>query len=186
MSHARCNLAARTTPAKLKEAAFAAMKHVSASSQPSQSFETFDAALDFLQPLIEDLGGKVGSDAWYMHQVKDWAVLGDLTVLLHRSPEALAALSAQLPGELVVCVFDPNFDFAYFASYIGGQMKRQLTLEDGEYEARGLPVAAERGRPMVDFSAEESERIWMSYGLPTFEYNPEDGPFECIALDRIE
>ena len=47
-----------------------------------------------------------------------------------------------------------------------------------------LPVQAERGRPLVDFSEEEAERIWTSYGLPTFEYDPETGPFECLPLTR--
>lgn len=183
MSHARCSIAARTPLSKLKEAALAAFPEVEATGETATALTSFDEVLDFCQPRTEEIGGPPGSDAWYFHAIGPWAVMGDLGLLLHRNPDALKALSKTL-GEIVVCAIDSALGHAFFAMYQGGQMKRQLTLDDGEYEALGLPVQAERGRPLVDFSEEEADRIWTSYGLPTFEYHPEEGPFECLALRR--
>jgi hypothetical protein len=171
MSHARCNVAARTTPEKLKAAALASFPHVEATSEPAQVADSFDGVLDFCQPRTEDLGGEGGGDAWYLWTVGPWA---------------LAELSRALGVEVVVCAIDSALDYAVFSLYAGGQVKRHLLHENGEYEAVGLPVQAERGRPLVDFSEEEADRIWTSYGLPTFEYAPEEGRFECIALRRKE
>jgi len=186
MSHARCNLAARTTPEQLKAAALAAFPHVRATAEPPHQTESFDGVLDFCQPRTEDLGGAVGGDAWYIWKVGPWAVLGDLGLALNKYPDALAKLSAALGAEVVVCAIDSALDYAFFGAYAGGAMKRHLLHESGEYEARGLPVQAEKGRPLVDFSEEEADRIWTSYGLPTFEYAPEEGQFECVALERTE
>jgi hypothetical protein len=184
MSHARCNIAARTNLAKLKEAALSAYAEVQPTREPVAKHDTFDDVLDFCQPRTEEIGGPPGSDAWYFQQVGSWAIVGDLGLLLHRNAGALKQLSQTLGTEVVVCAIDSAIEYAFFALYAGGQMKRQLTLEGGEYEALGLPVQVERGRPIVDFTEEEAERIWTSYGLPTFEYNPEQGPFECLALER--
>ncbi len=184
MSHARCNIAARTSQAKLKEAALAVYTEIALADEAASTFKNFDDALDFLQPRTEEIGGEPGTDAWYLHAVGNWAVLGDLGLLLHRDTDTLKALSAKLGVEVVVCAIDSAMQRVFFGLYAGGQMKRQLTLEDGEYEAQGLPVQAERGRPLVDFSEEEAERIWTTYGLPTFEYDPEQGPFECVPLKR--
>lgn len=186
MSHARCNVAARTTPEKLKAAALASFPHVEAASEPAQVADSFDGVLDFCQPRTEDLGGEGGGDAWYLWTVGPWAVLGDLGLALNKHPEALAELSRALGTEVVVCAIDSALDYAVFSLYAGGQVKRHLLHENGEYEAVGLPVQAERGRPLVDFSEEEADRIWTSYGLPTFEYAPEEGRFECVALRRKE
>jgi hypothetical protein len=184
MSHARCNIAARTTLAKLKEAALSVYAEVQPTDEPAQTLVDFDAVLDFCQPRTEEIGGPPGSDAWYFQGIGPWSLLGDLGLLLHRRQDALKALSEKLGTEVVVCVIDAATEYAYFGVYAGGQMKRLLVLEDGEYEALGLPVQAERGRAVVDFSEEEAERLWTSYGLPTFEYNPEKGPFEGLALKR--
>lgn len=184
MSHARCNIAARTPMTKLKEALLATYTEVQTTGEAAQTFDDFDAVLDFCQPRTEEIGGPPGSDAWYLQSIGAWSLVGDLGLLLHRKPDTLKALSQKLGVEVVVCAIDSAWGYAFFALYAGGQMKRQLTLEEGEYEALGLPVQAERGRPLVDFSEEEAERIWTSYGLPTFEYNPEQGPFECLALKR--
>lgn len=184
MSHARCNIAARTTLAKLKEAMLSVYAEVQPTDEPAQTFADFDAVLDFCQPRTEEIGGAPGTDTWYFHAVGPWAVAGDLGILLHRKPDYLRQLSQRLGTEVVVCALDSAIEYAFFGLYAGGQMKRQLILENGEYEVLGLPVQAERGRPVVEFSEEEGGRIWESYGLPTFEYNPEAGPFECLALKR--
>ena len=91
---------------------------------------------------------------------------------------ALEALSKSV-GDVVVGAIDMGFEYAHFALYVDGEMRRRLTLEDEALELEGLPVAAERGRHLEDFSEEEAERLWTSYGLPTFEYDPEEGTFHC-------
>ena len=157
---------------------------VQPTDEPAQTLPDFDAVLDFCQPRTEEIGGPTGSDTWYFHTVGAWAVAGDLGLLLHQKPDYLKALSQRLGTDVVVCALDSAIEYAFFGLYSGGQMKRQLVLQDGSYEVLGLPVQAERGRPVVEFSEEEGGRIWETYGLPTFEYNPEAGPFECVALKR--
>ena len=124
------------------------------------------------------MGGEVGSDAWFAWQVGPWAILGDLTLLLPKDFEALEALSQRF-GELVVGAVDTGFEYAHFACYAGGRMKRRLTLDEEALEVEGLPVAAERGRHLDDFNEEEADRLWTSYGLPTFDYDPDEGTFTC-------
>jgi hypothetical protein len=185
MSRARSSVAARTTIPKLHEAALKAYGNREQVGEPVE-FPDFDAVIDFCDPRTEELGGEPGKDAWYLHQVGDWAVLGDLGMLLQRDPETLARLSAELNGELIVCAIDSAFNYAYLAAYDRGKMKRRLILEDEEYSTEGLPVPAEKGRPLVMFDEEEADRIWTSYGLPTFEYDPLEGPFRCLELQRTE
>ena len=55
---------------------------------------------------------------------------------------------------------DTGFEFAHFAVYTDGQIKRLLTLEDDELVEDGFPVEAERGQQMNDFDEQEAERLW--------------------------
>ncbi|MEZ4468361.1 MAG: hypothetical protein R3F60_02660 [bacterium] len=176
MSRARAAIAARTTVEELMSAALTAFGKTAGAD--SATFDDFFDAASFCRPLCEELGGEVGSDAWYSWQHGEWAILGDLGLLLQRRHAALAALSERV-GELVVGAVDTGFEYAHFAVYDDGEMRRRLTLEDEALELEGLPVAAERGRHLEDFSEEEAERLWTSYGLPTFEYDPEEGRFRC-------
>jgi len=176
MSRARAAIAARTTVEKLFEAVFEAFgKTAGVSGGP---FDDFFEAASFCRPLCEELGGEIGSDAWYAWQVGEWAVVGDLVLLLQKDHAALEALSKRF-GEVVVGAVDVSFEYAHFAVYAGGEMKRRLTLEDEAIDLEGLPLPAERGRHLDDFNEEETDRLWTSYGLPTFEYDPDEGRFVC-------
>ena len=184
MGRARAVIAARTSIAKLLDAAVEAYGFVlSEDEQPE--FEDFQDAVGYCRQHCEELGGDEGSEAWYIWQVGEWAVLGDLTTMLQRDEPALEALSTKVGTEVVVAAIDPYVEYACFGAYAEGRMKRRLALEeDGEYLAEGLPVAAERGRHLDDFDEEECERVWTSYKLPTFEHDPVDGPFRCAALKK--
>ncbi len=184
MGRARSAIAARTSTAKLLEAAIETFG-VTVVEEERPEFGDFYDAVAFCRPHCEELGGDEGSDAWYVWQVGEWAVLGDLATALHRDEDALEALSTKLATEVIVASLDPYVEYACFGAYVGGRMKRRLMLdEDGEYLAEGLPVVAERGQHVDDFDEEECERLWTSYKLPTFEYDPTDGPFLCVALQR--
>lgn len=186
MGRARSAIAARTSTDKLLAATIEALG-VTVSEEEQPEFAEFDDALDFCRPHCEELGGDEGSDAWYVWKVGEWAVLGDLATALHRDEDALEALSVALGTEVLVATIDPYVEFACFGAYADGRMKRRLMLaEDGEYLSEGLPVAAERGRHLDDFDLEECERVWVSYKLPTFEYDPVEGPFQCAAVKRGE
>lgn len=184
MSRARANLAARTTVEKLRAAAIDAHENISLADEAVEKCGVFDAVLDFCQPRTEEVGGKAGGDAWYAWQAGEWAVLGDLGMLLHRDEDALARVSAAISGEIVVAAIDNAFEYAQFSVYKDGKLKRRLTLEDGEIDIEGLPVPAERGRHLDDFTEEDANRLWTSYGLATFEFDPQGGPFECVELRR--
>lgn len=186
MSRARSTVAARTTIPKLREAALKAYRSREPVNKDLVEVPDFDAVLDWAGPRTEDLGGEPGSDAWYFHQVGDWAVMGDLGVLLARDLDAIQRMSAALEGELVAAAIDSAFEYAFFASYVGGKLKRRLLLENQEFETEGLPIQAERGRPTVDFDEDEANRIWTHYGLPTFEYDPLEGPFFLLELRRTD
>jgi len=183
MSRARCNIAARTPVEDLRQAALKAFGAVEATDEVVECAD-FDAVLDFCQPRCEEVGGEPDSDAWYLWKVEDWAVMGDLGLNLQRGIDELTKLSELLAGEVVVAAVDNAFDYAFFAVLKGGKLKRMLILDEGEYELHGLPVTAERGRPVEDFSIEEAERLWTSYGLPTFEWDPLGGPFTCQGLKK--
>lgn len=186
MSRARSNVAARTTIPKLREAALKAYQTREAAGGDLVRCDDFDAVLDFCTPRTEEIGGEPGKDAWYFQQVGDWAVLGDLGLLLQRDQDALARLSTELDGEIVACAIDDAFHYAFFAVFDRGKVRRRLILEDDEFSTEGLPVAAEKGRPLVDFDEEEANRLWTSYGLPTHEYDPLEGPFWGLELRRTD
>ena len=133
MSHARCNLAARTTPEQLKAAALATFPHVRATAEPPHQTESFDGVLDFCQPRTEDLGGAAGGDAWYIWKVGPYAVLGDLGLALNKYPDALAKLSAAVGAEVVVCVVG-LFNLALLARH---EEPRQVPARGGDAQHFG-------------------------------------------------
>lgn len=182
MSRGRCCIAAKTTIEALKEAALKAIDRVQVVDGTMHPCEDFDAVLDFCQPRTEDLGGAAGSDAWYFWTVGDFAVMGDLGQLLQTDTAAIAKMSEILGEGVYCCAIDAHFNYVHFSAYEEGEQKRLLVLEDELIVMDGLPIEAEHGRPTVDFSVEEGERMWTFYGLPTFEFDPEGGPFQCVEL----
>ena len=181
MSRARSAIAARTSSEEFFKAATEAFGLKV--QEESAVEEDFYDAVQFCRPRTEATGGDDNDDAWYVWQHGEWAVIGDLGSQLHLDEGALEALSSKY-GEVIAAAMDSGFEYAAFIAYKDGKMQRRLVLEDGEYDEAGVPVAAERGQHRMDFSEEECERIWTSYKLPTFEYDPEDGPFNCYALKR--
>ena len=181
MGRARSTVAARTSIDKLLNVVFDAynVEH----DGEKQVFDEFPDAVDFCRPHCEELGGEAGHDGWYIWAVGEWVVISDLGALLHRNESALEALSSQL-GEVITCCIDVYVEYAAFAAYADGRLKRRLVLEDDEILEEGLPVKVEQGRQRVDFSEEEAERIWTAYGLPTFEHDPIEGPWHCVAVVR--
>ena len=177
MSRARAALAARTTVETLL--ASAVKRFGKELGSESDTFEDFFDAVGFCRPLTEELGGDAGSDGWYVWQHGEWAILGDLGVLLQRDQEGIAALSADLGTPVVVAAMNPFDEYAHFAVYEDGKMARRLVHEDEVIRVEGIPVVAERGRHLDDFSQEEGERLWQSYKLPTFEFDPQEGTFKC-------
>lgn len=177
MSRARAALAARTTVESLLAAATKAFGRKLGSE--AETFADFFDAVGFCRPITEELGGDAGSDGWYLWQHGGWAVLGDLGVLLQTERDALGKLSAILGTEVIVAAMDAYAEYAHFAVYADGAMRRRLQLEDDEIIVEGIPVPAERGRHLDDFTLEEAERLWTSYKLPTFEFDPEEGTFHC-------
>lgn len=184
MSRARCCIAARTDIETLRQAALKAYADVSAGDEPIEKVNDFDGVLDWCQPRTEEVGGEEGSDAWFFWQVGEYAVMADLGLLLQRDEDALGRLSEALENPVLCCAIDTAFGYAYFSAFHEGEMRRRLLLDEDEFEVEGWPVEAERGRPTEDFSEEEADRIWTYYKLPTFELDPEEGPFECLGLRR--
>lgn len=178
MGRARSAVAARTSLDKMRAAAEDAF---GVEEVETRSCDDFYDAMDFCRPRSELLGGEVGHEAWYLWKVKDWAVMGDLSVRLPQDLDALARLSKAV-GPLVVAGIDSGFEYASFVYFEDGVLRRRLVLEDEEILEEGLPVKAERGRHLDDFNEEEAGRLWMSYGLPTFDHDPLEGPFECVAV----
>lgn len=177
MSRARAALAARTTVESLLDAARKAYGKELGSE--SDTFDDFFDAVSFCRPLTEELGGDAGSDGWYLWKHGEWAILGDLGVLLQRNAAALSTLSSLLGTEIIVAAIDTYDEYAHFAAYEDGAMARRLQLEEDVILVEGIPVEAERGRHLDDFTLEEAERLWTSYSLPTFEFDPQDGSFRC-------
>lgn len=175
MSRARSAIAARTTVETLFNAALKAFGKTLGDA--SDTFDDFFDAVTFCRPLTEELGGDEGSDGWYLWQVGEWAVLGDLGAKLQRDSSIVDTLSQDF-DDLVVCALDSTYEYAHFSYYVKGSLKRSLILEDEVVDLVGVPVKAERGR-MDDFTLEEADRLWMSYKLPTLELDPEEGNFLC-------
>ena len=178
MGRARCAIAARAG----QDALVTAMLDAFGTEILSNSeCEDFDGVLDISFAKSEELGGDDGSDVWHLQTIDKWSVIGDLSMNLCKDVERLEALSEKV-GELVVTAIDTSFEYAFFAYLDGGETKRLLILEDEEITEDGFSIAAERGRPLEDFSEEEAERLWTSFGLPTFDYDPLGGPFKAIAV----
>ena len=180
MGRARSAIAVRASVDALKSAA---LKAFNMKVSEEETVTDFDGVIDFCRPRCEELGADDGLEAWYLWTQGDWVILGDLSLALLRGNDALEALSSEV-GEIVVCGIDAGFEFASFAMYTGGGLKRLLVLEDDEIIEEGFPVAAERGSFIDDFNEEEAERLWTSYGLPTFDYDPLEGPFQCLGMSR--
>ncbi len=180
MGRARSAVAVRASQEALRAALIETMN---VELVETTACEDFDAAIDYCRPRSEELGGEEGSEAWYIWSVGDWAVAGDLSMQLVSDSDAMATLSKSL-GEVVATGIDSYFEYAYFSYAKDGELRRLLILEDEELVDEGFPVKAESGQHLDDFSEEEAERLWTSYGLPTFEYDPSGGPFECIAVKK--
>jgi hypothetical protein len=178
MGRARSAIAAKCDPETLRNEA-AAVFGLTLSKQTS--LDDFDLVIDFCREHSEELGGEEGQDAWYGWRHGEWAILGDMSLQIPKNLDALAALSARI-GTLVVVSIDSGFEYAFLACCDGGKIKRLLILEDEEIVEEGLPVPAERGQHFEDFDEEAAEHIWSSYGLPTFDYDPTEGPFACATV----
>lgn len=183
MSRARSAVAVRTTVDKLREAAVEAF-NVEVETEVKK-FDDFYDAVEFCRPRTELLGGEARSDAWYFWKHGDWAVMGDLGVDLQNNDKELCRLSEKL-GNVVVAALDVMYEYAYFASYEDGELRRRLLLEEGAFGEEGLPVKPERGRRLLDFNEQECERIWTAFKLPTFEHDPLNGPFYAIGVKKPE
>jgi hypothetical protein len=153
----------------------------SVSKIETQTFDDFYDALDYCRNNSDEFNGDEGTEAWYVWQDGEWAVAGDLSMRLCKATDEVKQLSKSL-GDVVCAGIDTSFQYASFSYYESGEMKRFLILEDDEIAEEGFPIAAERGHQMDEFDEEEAERLWTSYTLPTFEYDPPEGPFLCIAV----
>jgi len=181
MGRARSAIAARTDLESLRTAAYAAYGAEAYETERHTDF--FDVA-QFARQRCEELGGEVGSDGWYFWKDGGWSILGDLGLALVKDEEAIAKLSAALGTTVVAAAVDLAFEYAFFAAAERGKVVRKLVLEDSAIIDEGIPIKAERGRHLDDFNEEEAERLWTSYGLPTFEHDPLDGDFECVAVRK--
>ncbi len=182
MSRARSAIAVRTTVQSLLDALYGALGVKEINRESHKEF--YDVA-SFCRSQSEELGGEEGQDAWYAFQAGDWAIVGDLGLILCRQSEVLQTVSKDL-GETVVAAVDSGFEFALFGLYADGESKRLLILEDDELVEEGFPVTAERGQRRIDFDEEEAERLWTSYGLPTFEHDPPDDDFLALSVSLPE
>jgi hypothetical protein len=182
MGRARSAIAARTDLEALRAAALAA--YGAEVYETGRHRDFFDVA-QFCRLHCEELGGEVGSDGWYFWKVGDWAILGDLGLTLVKDEEAIGKLSAALGVTVVAAAVDLPFEYAFFGAAEKGRLVRKLVLEDSAIIEEGIPVKAERGRHLEDFTEEEAEHLWTSYGLPTFEHDPLDADFECVAVRRV-
>jgi len=178
MGRARSALAVRASKESLCDAV---LKAFSVKKDVAETFDEFDDVIDFCRAQSEELGGKAGYDAWYIWRVGDWAILGDLSLRLGQNPDVLARLSDGL-GEVIFASVDAFSGDACFAVYAQGRTRRLLMLEDDEVIEEGFPIPAEHGHFMDEFGDEELERLWTSYGLPTLEVDPSNGPFDCVAF----
>jgi len=178
MGGGRSAVAAKISPEKLRAAVLEAFE---VEQVGSETCEDFYDVKTYCRAHSELLGGEVGQEAWYIWKVGDWAVMGDLSRELPGKSEALLRLSKAV-GAVVACAIDPYQEYAFFAYLEDGVLKRQLVLEEEEIVEEGLPVKAEQGRHIEDFTEEEAGRLWLSYTLPTFDHDPLDGPFICVAV----
>ena len=180
MGRARSAIAVRASQEALRAALIEAMN---VELVETVVCEDFDDTIDYCRPRSEELGGDEGCEAIYIWTVGEWAVAGDLSMQLVADPELSGAVSKTL-GEVVSGAIDTYFEYAFFSFCDKGEVRRLLILEDEELVDEGFPVKAESGQNLDDFTEEEAERLWTSYGLPTFEYDPSGGPFECLALKK--
>ena len=178
MGGGRSAIAAKIDPEKLRAAVIEAF---GAEEAAAETFDDFYDVKSFCREHSEMLGGEVGQEAWYIWKSGDWSVMGDLSMELPDNDDALTRLSKTV-GAVVACAIDPYQEYAFFARFEDGGLKRRLVLEDEEILEEGLPVKAERGRQMEDFNEEEAGRLWQSHDLPTFDHDPLDGPFVCVAV----
>ena len=79
-------------------------------------------------------------------------------------------------------MLDASFGDILFAVYRDGDLKRLLSMEDGELYESGSPVLEERGHFDEEFDDEMLERLWTARKLPTFEHDPLTGPFELVVV----
>lgn len=178
MGRARSAIAARTTLEALQEA----LNQVcSVKKIHGESHDDFFDAVQYCRAHSDEFSGVEGSEAWYFWQVGDWAIVGDVSLKLCKQQGVLKALS-QTMGEVVVCGMDTTIEYAHFSVFDAGKIRRLLVLEEDEIVDEGFPLPAERGQHIDEFQDEEAERLWTSYGLPTFEYDPDPGPFVCVNV----
>ena len=178
MGKPRSAIAVRgSTKALLDEA----LKAFSKTLSERRDAKDFDEVIDFTREHCEELGGPEGEDCWHLWQHGEFAILGDLSLLSPKDQEALKSLS-QHTDELSVGMLDASFGDILFAVYRDGDLKRLLSMEDGELYESGSPVLEERGHFDEEFDDEMLERLWTARKLPTFEHDPLTGPFELVVV----
>jgi len=182
MGRARSAVAARTTIEALQEALFTAL---SVEKKAIETHDDFYDVVGFCRSNSDEYEGEDGSSAWYFWKVGEWAIVGDVSLKFCHDQTGLERLSASV-GETIVAGLDSSFQYAYFSSVTNGETRRLLVLEDDEITDEGFPVTAERGRQLEEFGEEEAERLWTSYKLPTFEYDPMEGPFICVSVKTVD
>lgn len=177
MGRARSAIAARTSIQVLQKALLDAF---SMKETTQESHDDFFDAVNFCRDNSEEFNGEDGQEGWYFWQAGEWAIAGDISLRLSRSQDRLEVISRSV-GELVAAGVDSSFQYAFFARFEQGETKRLLLLEDDEIVEEGFPISAERGQFIDDFDEDEAERLWISFGLPTFEHDPIEGPFACVG-----
>ena len=178
MSRARSAIAVKTAVEKLR--AYAA-EAFGVQIVETQSFDDFFDAVQFCQPRVEDFGGEEGSNAWYLWKHGPWAIIGDLDLKLPHQSDALAKLSEAF-GEAIAAGVDEDFAQAAFVYAQNGKIRRRIALGEHELEIEGRPIQAEVGHRVENFDEQEADRLWQTFGLPTFEFEPEEGPFTCLHV----
>ena len=159
----------------------AALKAFSKTVSERSTTSDFDEVIDFTMAHCEELGGQEGEDTWHLWQAGEFAIIGDMSLLVPKDQDALKQISEHL-GELSVGMLDSSFGDLLFAVYRDGDLKRLLSMEDGELFEAGTPVVEERGHLDEEFDDEMLEHLWTARKLPTFEHDPLDGSFDVVLV----
>ena len=179
MGKPRSAIAVRgSTKALLDEA----LKAFSKTLSERRDAKDFDEVIDFTREHCEELGGPEGEDCWHLWQHGEFAILGDLSLLSPKDQEALKSLS-QHTDELSVGMLDASFGDILAAVYRDGDLKRLLSMEDGElYESGSLSWKNE-----VTSTKNLTMKCSTSLDSPQVAYlrtRPALGPFELVVIQN--
>jgi len=115
-----------------------------------------------------------------------WATFMDEGYTHATDHDALKRLSAEV-GTVIAIVVESASGSAHFSSCESGQLRRAIDNSDTDVTTEGEPLLQEAGIDISKYYMDESEALWLAFGLSPFDALPTSHDCQAICvIDRTD